>query len=158
MNESIWGVHRFFPAKPRTPQLHFLVSVLRSRVPAATTKVWRVLLVDDDPLVADSIRRMLEFDQRHVHTVGNAADALAVCEKEHFDLVILDYLMPLMKGDVLAIALKSRYPERPIIMITADAEKLDPSAPRPQGVDLLMGKPFRFDELREAITKLVVKI
>jgi len=131
--------------------------VLFSRVPAVTPKVWRVLLVDDDPLVADSIRRMLEFDQRQVHSVGNGADALAVCEQENFHVVILDYLMPVMKGDELAVALKERHPDLPIIMITADAEKLDPSAPRPQGVDILMGKPFRFDELRNAVTRLVLK-
>jgi CheY-like chemotaxis protein len=137
--------------------LHFCQSVLFSRVPAVTPKVWRVLLVDDDPLVADSIRRMLEFDQRQVHSVGNGADALAVCEQENFHVVILDYLMPVMKGDELAVALKERHPDLPIIMITADAEKLDPSAPRPQGVDILMGKPFRFDELRNAVTRLVLK-
>ena len=127
------------------------------RVPATTSKAWRVLLVDDDPLVSDSIRRMLEFDQRYVHSVGGGAEALAICEKEQFDVVILDYLMPVMKGDALAIALKERYPELPIIMITADADKLNPAAPRLPGVDLLMGKPFRFDELRAAVAKLVLK-
>jgi CheY-like chemotaxis protein len=116
-----------------------------------------VLLVDDDPLVADSIRRMLEFDQREVRSVGAAAEALAVCQKEHFDVVILDYLMPVMKGDALAVMLKERYPGLPIIMITADAEKLDASVPLPQGVDILLGKPFRFDELRDAVGRLVVK-
>ena len=100
---------------------------------------------------------MLEFDQRQVHSVGTGAEALDVCQKERFDVVILDYLMPVMKGDALAVSLKERYPDLPIIMITADAEKLDPSAPRPQGVDIIMGKPFRFDELREAVSKLVLK-
>jgi CheY-like chemotaxis protein len=138
-------------------RLRFCNSVLCSAVPATTAKVWRVLLVDDDPLVSDSIRRMLEFDQRHVHTVGSAAEALAVCEKEQFDVVILDYLMPVMKGDELAAMLKDRYPDLPVIMITADAEKFSASGPRPPGVDLLMGKPFQFDDLRQAVIKLVLK-
>lgn len=140
------------------PQLHLGQSVLISWVPATTTpKVWRVLLVDDDPLVSDSIRRMLEFDQRYVHNVSSAAEALAICEKESFDIVILDYLMPVMKGDALAVMLKDRFPGLPIIMITADAEKLDTSAPLPDGVDIIMGKPFRFDELRGVIARLVSK-
>jgi CheY-like chemotaxis protein len=100
---------------------------------------------------------MLEFDQRHVHTVGSAAEALAVCEKEQFDVVILDYLMPVMKGDELAAMLKDRYPDLPVIMITADAERFSASGPRPKGVDLLMGKPFQFDDLRQAVIKLVLK-
>jgi CheY-like chemotaxis protein len=101
---------------------------------------------------------MLEFDKRHVHAVGSAAEALAVCEKESFEVVILDYLMPEMKGDALAATLRERYPNLPIIMITADAEKLDPATPRPVGVDVIMGKPFRFDQLLEAVNKVVSKI
>ena len=100
---------------------------------------------------------MLEFDQRHVHSVGSAAEALVVCEKEQFDVVILDYLMPGMKGDELALMLKNRYPSLPIIMVTADAEKFNASGPPPEGVDILMGKPFQFDDLRQAVIKLVSK-
>ena len=113
--------------------------------------------MDDDPLVSDSIRRMLEFDKRQVHAVGSAAEALTVCQTESFDVVILDYLMPVMKGDALAVTLRERYPSLPIIMVTADAEKLDPTAPRPAGVDILMGKPFRLDQLREAVNKVISK-
>ena len=126
-------------------------------VPANTTTTWRVLLVDDDPLVSDSIRRMLEFDQCRVQAVSGGPDALALCEKEAFDLIILDYLMPGMKGDVLAIALKARYPSLPILMITADAEKLDTMSELPAGVDLIMGKPFQLSELRDAVNKALAK-
>jgi two-component system, OmpR family, response regulator ResD len=126
-------------------------------VPANTTTTWRVLLVDDDPLVSDSIRRMLEFDQRNVKAVSNGADALALCEQETFALVILDYLMPGMKGDVLAVTLKARHPGMPILMITADAEKLEAMAELPAGVDLIMGKPFQLAELRDAVNKALAK-
>jgi CheY-like chemotaxis protein len=139
------------------PELHFFQAVITSDVPATTPKVWRVLLVDDDPLVLDSIRRMLEFDQRHVQCGNTGAEALALCEKQTFDVVLVDYLMPVMKGDVLAIKLKELHPDLPIIMITADADKLDPSAQMPPGVDVLMGKPFQLDELREAVNSIVAK-
>jgi len=99
---------------------------------------------------------MLEFDQHKVKVTTTAADALDVCEKETFDLIILDYLMPVMKGDKLAIALKERFPHLPILMITADAEKVE-SLNRPPGVDLLMGKPFQLTELREAIGSMLRK-
>jgi two-component system cell cycle response regulator CpdR len=138
-------------------RLQFARSVLFFDVPATTPGVWRVLLVDDDPLVSDSIRRMLEFDQRYVQTAGSAAEALAICDREKFDVVILDYLMPVTKGDALALALKGRYPTLPIIMITADAEKLYASASPPDAVDLLIGKPFQLAELREALVKVLAK-
>jgi two-component system response regulator PrrA len=121
-----------------------------------TTASLRVLLVDDDPLVCDSIRRMLEFDQHKVKVTTTAADALNACEIEKFDFVILDYLMPVMKGDKLALALKERFPDLPILMVTADAEKLSLEN-KPAGVDLLLGKPFQLAELREAIGAMLRK-
>jgi CheY-like chemotaxis protein len=124
-------------------------------VPETTTKPWRVLLVDDDPLVSDSIRRMLEFDNCRVHSVLSGADALALCEKEIFDLIILDYLMPVMKGDTLAIILKAIYPTLPILMVTADPEKQTSTGTLPPGVDSLMGKPFQFDQLRDTVSRLM---
>ncbi len=126
-------------------------------MPATSPTVWRVLLVDDDPLVCDSVRRMLEFDRRNVQVATSGKEALALCEKETFDLVIVDYLMPGMKGDVLAAAIKERLPHQPIIMITADAEKLSELNEKPAGVDLLVGKPFRLEDLREAVSKVLLK-
>ena len=100
---------------------------------------------------------MLEFDQRKVEVATNANEALAICEKEKFDLVILDYIMPVMKGDKLAALLKERFPRLPIIMITADAGKMESPEQKPEAVDMLVGKPFRLDELRDALSKVLPK-
>lgn len=127
-------------------------------MPGTTTSAWRILLVDDDPLVCDSIRRMLEFDQQKVEVATSANDALAICEKEGFDLVILDYVMPVMRGDKLATLLKERFSKLPIIMITAAAEKVEAPEQKPQGVDLIVGKPFQLHELRDAISKVLPKV
>jgi CheY-like chemotaxis protein len=113
--------------------------------------------VDDDPLVCDSIRRMLEFDRSKVEVAMSALEAIAICERETFDLIILDYMMPVMKGDKLALLLKERFPQLPIIMITADAEKVDSPEQKPSGVDLMVGKPFRLDELRDAVCRMLPK-
>src|SRR5262245_50535836 len=123
-------------------------------MPASENNVWRVLLVDDDLLVCDSIKRMLEFDGHKVAVTTSAAEALAVCEDQTFDIILIDYLMPVTKGDLLAIAIRERLPLQPIIMITADAEKVDAMQRPPPGVDLVIGKPFRLDGLREAIGKV----
>ena len=137
--------------------LHFSEPGVASRMPATSTAAWRILLVDDDPLVCDSIRRMLEFDQQTVQVATSAQDALAICEKERFDLIIVDYIMPVMKGDKLAVLLKERFPDLPIIMITAAAEKVESPEQKPEGVDLLVGKPFRLDELRDAVSRVLPK-
>ena len=114
----------------------------------------RILVVDDEPLVCDAIRMMLNFDGHLVETATNGKDALAMLEKGQFDLVITDFAMPGMKGDELAAAIKARSPNQPVVMITAYAEMLQASGNRLTGVDLVIGKPFLLENLREAIAKV----
>ena len=100
---------------------------------------------------------MLEVDGRRVAIAGGGEEALTICDKQVFDLVILDYLMPVMRGDKLALAIKERFPEKPIIMITADAETLESLKENPPGVDLVIGKPFQLEDLREAVSRVLLK-
>ncbi len=114
----------------------------------------RILVVDDEPLVCDAVKMMLDFDGHVVKTASNAKDALAMFEEDHFDLIITDFEMPAMKGDELAAAIKARAPNQPVVMITAYAEMLQASANPLRGVDLIISKPFLLENLREAIAKV----
>jgi CheY-like chemotaxis protein len=111
----------------------------------------RILVVDDEPFVCDAVKMMLTFDGHDVVTANDAKEALAVFEKNKFDLVITDFAMPGMKGDELAAAIKARSPSQPIVMITAYAEMLQSSGQQLPGVDFLVSKPFLLEHLREAI-------
>jgi len=113
----------------------------------------RILVVDDEPLVCDAIKMMLEFDGHVVETAGSAKAALVLLEKGKFDLVITDFEMPIMKGDELAAVIKSRDPTQPVIMITAYAEMLQAAGKPLTGVDSIISKPFLLEDLREAIAK-----
>ena len=113
-----------------------------------------ILVVDDEPLVCDAVKMMLDFDGHVVETVGNAKAALALLESGKFDVVITDFEMPVMKGDELAAAIKARDPRQPVVMITAYAEMLQASGNRLTGVDLVISKPFLLENLREAIAKV----
>ncbi len=114
----------------------------------------RILVVDDEPLVCDAVKMMLDFDGHDVRTAGNGKDALAMLEADHFDLVITDFEMPVMKGDELAAAIKARSPKQPVVMITAYAEMLQASGNPLTGVDFVISKPFLLENLREAIAKV----
>jgi CheY-like chemotaxis protein len=113
----------------------------------------RILVVDDEPLVCDAVKMMLEFDGHTVETAGSGKAALAMLDKTKFDLVITDFEMPLMKGDELAAAIKARDPKQPVVMITAYAEMLQASGNPLRGVDFMISKPFLLENLREAIAK-----
>jgi CheY-like chemotaxis protein len=114
----------------------------------------RILVVDDEPLVCDAVKMMLDFDGHLVTTAGNGKEALAIFGRDQFDLVITDFEMPVMKGDELAAAIKARAPKQPVVMITAYAEMLQASGNPLTGVDLVISKPFLLENLREAIAKV----
>ena len=113
----------------------------------------KILVVDDEPLVCEAVKMLLEFDGHEVVTAGNGNEALVLFDRGGFDLVITDYTMPGMKGDELALAVKARVPGQPVIMITAHAEMLKTKTVPLVGVDYLVSKPFQIEDLREAIKK-----
>jgi two-component system, OmpR family, response regulator MprA len=115
----------------------------------------RILVVDDDPLVADSIRRMLVFDGHQVELAGSGEEALALFARQTFDLTLLDYEMPKMKGDKVAVALKAIDPTRPVIMFTGYAEAVRGGAGTPGDVDAILGKPFDLQELRKTLERFL---
>ena len=117
----------------------------------------RVLVVDDEPLVSDSVMRMLQAYGHAVETAPNAEVALTLYEKNKFDLVIIDYAMPGMKGDSLAEIIKQRDAGQRILMITASAETLRTSSTALAAVDSVVSKPFQFEEFRDAVERIMLR-
>ena len=117
----------------------------------------KILIVDDEPLVCEAVKMLLEFDGHEIVTAGNGKEALVLFEQGGFDLVITDYTMPGMKGDELALALKARRAGQPVVMLTAHAEMLTNDAVPLPGVDQLVGKPFQLADLRMAIQRAVAR-
>jgi CheY-like chemotaxis protein len=112
----------------------------------------RILLVEDDRGARESIKLLLTIDR---HAVAEAAEGVAAIEllkSQPFDLAILDYFMPGMRGSELALRIREIAPSLPILMITAYLEKL---AEADKPVDAVIGKPFAIEDLRRAIAKLL---
>jgi len=112
----------------------------------------RILVVEDDPSVRDSIALLLRIDRHVVTEAPNGRAALELVSRQPFDLVVLDFAMPGMLGGEVALNIKVTHPTLPILMVTAHLEKLNDSD---KPVDAVLGKPFALDELRNAIAKLV---
>jgi CheY-like chemotaxis protein len=112
----------------------------------------RILLVEDDQGARASIKLLLSIDRHAVVEASGGPEALELIKSQAFDLVILDYFMPAMRGSQLALHIREIAPALPIVMITAYLEKLTDSD-RP--VDAVIGKPFGIEELRGAIAKLL---
>jgi CheY-like chemotaxis protein len=115
----------------------------------------RILVVDDEPLVCDCIRRILAADGHQVETATSGEAALDLFGKDRFDLIIVDYELPFMNGDKLAAAIKALDPNQPIVLITAYTEALQSAATPLPGVNLVLSKPFDSLDLRQAVTQLL---
>jgi CheY-like chemotaxis protein len=112
-----------------------------------------ILVVDDEPLVSESIQMLLEDDGYVVEQVQSGYLALAMYAEGRYDMIFTDYSMPEMRGDKFAAAIKRLCPTQPVVMITAFPEKLQTSANALGGVDSIICKPFDVQVLRTALTR-----
>jgi CheY-like chemotaxis protein len=112
----------------------------------------RILLADDQEDVREMTAMLLGVDDHVVTTAINGREALDLFTPGRFDLVITDYLMPLMKGDELARNIKQLAPSEPILMITGSAAEL---GVRQASADAILNKPFGVEELRQAVAQLL---
>ena len=113
----------------------------------------RILVVDDDEMVRETLRLLLEVDHHIVETAGNASQALQMFQPGRFDLVITDYDMRGMKGDQLAAAIKGLAPTEPVLMLTGYGESVQTQPGLLKNLDGVIPKPFRIETLREAIAR-----
>jgi CheY-like chemotaxis protein len=119
----------------------------------ATATRKNILLVDDQQEVREVIKVLLDIDEHTVTEAGNGQEALARFQPGVFDLVITDFKMPQMSGHELATSLKQLAPAQPILMVTGSAAQCGFSA---DSVDAVLNKPFRLDELRQAIASVLI--
>jgi len=117
----------------------------------------RILVVDDDPFVLESIGWILEPAGYDLHKVDTAEKALSLLDNGKFDLVLTDYSMPKMRGDELAERVKEKMPGLPVVLMTAYAEMLQCSLSPVVGIDVIVCKPFLAGNLRETIAKYLRK-
>jgi two-component system response regulator MprA len=115
----------------------------------------RLLVVDDDQDVRDSLRRALSYAGYAVATVTNGADALITLGRAPVDLVIMDVLMPMLDGLDACRALRERGDDTPVLVLTARDTVDDRVAGLDAGADDYLVKPFALRELVARINALL---
>ena len=115
----------------------------------------RLLVVDDDPDVRDSLRRALGYAGYAVATAVNGADALASVSRSPVDLIILDVLMPMLDGFDTCRALRERGNATPVIVLTARDAVDDRVTGLEAGADDYLVKPFALRELLARVNALL---
>jgi DNA-binding response OmpR family regulator len=120
------------------------------------TETKRVLIVDDDGEIVESVRFALELRGYQVLVARDGNQGLAMAEREDPDLVILDMMMPKRSGFLVLEKLRRTRPvPLRVIMITANEGSRHKAYAEMLGVDDYIRKPFAMDRLMESVTRLL---
>ena len=116
----------------------------------------RILLVDDDAEIIESMRTVLEAKGYAVIIARDGNQGLALAEREQPDLVVLDMMMPKRSGFLVLEKLRRNHdhPLR-IIMVTANEGSRHKAYAEMLGVDDYIRKPFAMDRLLDSVAKLL---
>ena len=116
----------------------------------------RILLVDDDAEVIETMRIPLESRGYEILIARDGNQGLAVVERENPDLVILDMMMPKRSGFLVLEKLRRTRPVPiRIIMVTANEGSRHKAYAEMLGVDDYLRKPFAIDRLLESVERLL---
>ena len=124
----------------------------------ATPTGLRILVVDDDPVLLKSLRDALEGDGHTIITANGGQEGMdlfraALKDKQTFDAVVTDLGMPYVDGRQVASAVKATSPSTPVIMLTGWGQRLVADGDIPPHVDLVLSKPPKLRDLREALAR-----
>jgi DNA-binding response OmpR family regulator len=117
----------------------------------------RILLVDDEPLITDSLTYSLRREGFEVKAVGDGVSALQEIQDFQPDLVVLDIMLPGMSGLEVCRRLRSQS-AIPVIMLTARGEEIDRVLGLEVGADDYLAKPFSFRELLARIRSILRRV
>lgn len=110
-----------------------------------------ILLADDEFSVRLAFAMMLDAAGAKVTEAANGTEALEAYRAGQFDCVVTDYSMPGMKGDALALAIKTRDLKQRVVMVSGFAECVLVNGRLPWFIDTLVPKPCGMDDLLEAV-------
>lgn len=115
----------------------------------------KILVVDDEQAVRESLRRSLSFNGYEVLLASDGAEAITIVHDENPDIIVLDVNMPNMDGLEVCRTLRSEGWGRPILMLTARDGVSDRVAGLDAGADDYLPKPFALEELLARVRSLV---
>jgi DNA-binding response OmpR family regulator len=119
----------------------------------------KILVVDDEADLVETLRFPLEMEGYHVLVSYNGEDALNQARKENPDLILLDLMLPKLDGYKVCRLLKfdERYKHIPILMLTAKTQEKDKILGTETGANEYITKPFEMDYLLKKVKEYLNK-
>lgn len=107
----------------------------------------RIFLVEDEVSIRDALKLNLELEDYEVITTGDGKQVLKMFKEQHFDIVLLDIMLPEVSGLELCEQIRLINMDIPIIFLTAKDTTADKVAGLKRGADDYIVKPFNLEEL-----------
>ena len=114
----------------------------------------KILVVDDEKLLVKGLKFNLENEGYEVQTAYDGAAAVELVRRESFDLVLLDWMMPVMSGSDACMKIRE-FSNVPVIMLTARSEDADKLMGFACGADDYITKPFNILEVKARVRALL---
>lgn len=115
----------------------------------------KILIIEDDFMIAESTQTLLKLQQFEVSWVNNGIDGLKALQQHSFDLVLLDLGLPMMDGMQVLKNIRQLFPQLPVLIISARDQLQQRVEGLNQGADDYLIKPYAFDELLARIHALL---
>jgi two-component system alkaline phosphatase synthesis response regulator PhoP len=120
-------------------------------------KVFSILLVEDEENLQEALKLNLELEGYEVTSSYDGAEALKQFQQEHFDLIILDVMLPELDGISVCETIRLTNTEIPILILSARNTSADRVLGLKKGADDYLTKPFNLEELLLRVNKLIRK-
>ena len=114
----------------------------------------RLLIIEDEPELCNSIAEGLRLDGYEVDICGDGAQALELCCAEHYDLILLDLNLPGMDGMEVLRQLRAEDAETCVLILSARSQITDKVEGLDWGANDYLTKPFHFEELEARVRSL----
>ena len=115
----------------------------------------RILLVEDEENIRDIVKLNLEMEDYEVVTTGNGREAIKFFQEQHFDLLVLDVMLPEIDGFQICEQVRLTNLDVPIIFLTAKDTPPDRIMGLKKGADDYLTKPFNLEELLLRVNNLI---
>jgi two-component system alkaline phosphatase synthesis response regulator PhoP len=116
-----------------------------------------LLVVEDEESLREALKLNLELENYEVTTADNGPSVIKMVKNEHFDLIILDIMLPDMDGITVCETIRTQRNDVPILFLSARNTGADRVEGLKKGGDDYMTKPFNLEELLLRVDKLIVK-
>jgi len=116
-----------------------------------------ILLVEDEENLQEALKLNLELEDYEVTSAWNGVEALDLIQKEHFDLLILDVMLPELDGISVVEHIRLQNNDIPVLILSAKNSSADRVLGLKKGADDYLTKPFNLEELLLRVSKLLQK-